>query len=86
MSACKLRWVRARTQYACMRMYYLCVCLILVLGIHTDSPALSVGVQIEVARRTHAEEGGREERERITKVMKANQHCLTIWKEMSKHS
>ena len=47
--------------------------LILVLGIHTDSPALPVGslpvgVQIEEARRTHTEEGEREERERITMV------------------
>ena len=59
------------------------MCLILVLEIHTDSPALPVGslpagslpvgalpvgVQIEEARRTHTEEGGREERERITMV------------------
>ena len=64
------------------------MCLILVLEIHTDSPALPVGslpagslpvgvlpvgalpvgVQIEEARRTHTEEGEREERERISMV------------------
>ena len=64
-------------QYVCMYETVLdnCVCVSDTCSWNTpaDSPALPVGslpvgVQIEEARRTHTEEGGREERERITKV------------------